>query len=333
MKNNIRTEDDRYEAIRQATIGCIGKKDFNKNHHDTGNRWLDIAKVWDKIITCKEHFVLTSAIHKIMWGVHPCESGAAFGQLLALVEEELLRDGEAYQAWASWDVFKRVLADVMESSVSFWDCEVDVHFITHYHYLRNRALREIVYAKDSCSEPDMYADHCPEYEAVVALLVPASKQWSRQQWGNDCVLAEALENLYGMDFLETWESQRDYDRMVNLIRAWDRQTLTDVYWYATNIENLPDGIIQRIWPENTENILADILIKAYAALVDYEQAGTPFAYRKDEWIDPLYHFECSAFKHSWIYKYVIDRYYQDTYEGNVRDQIRKVIFDITVTGD
>ena len=87
---------------------------------------------------------------------------------------------------------------------------------------------------------------------------------------------EELERLYGVNFAETWESQREFDRLINLIHAWRIYKMpADVYWYATNITNLPNGIIQRIWPQNTDDILADILISAYKVLVDYEKAGEP----------------------------------------------------------
>lgn len=332
MNNQYRTEDSRYEAIRQATIDCAGQEYFDKYYRDTGKRWLDLARVWDKVLTCSKHFVLTSVIHKIMWGVLPYEnSSAEFMHLFALVGEELLRDGEAFQAWAKWRVFGNVLAAVTGSTNSFGRSGLDSHFITHYHYLRDRALYEIKYSKESCLELDLSIDTRVAYEEAVELLVPDSKKWSRQQWGNDLVLADELEKLYGVNFAETWESQREFDRLINLIHAWRIYKMpADVYWYATNITNLPDGIIQRIWPQNTNDILADILISAYKALVDYEKAGEPFAHRKS-WIDSLYHYERAAFKNSWIFNYVSDRYYQGAYQGETEKQLRKIIFDIQTT--
>lgn len=334
MKTNIRTEDARYEAIREATIACADQEYFDKYYRDTGKRWLDIARLWDKLFTCSKHFVLTSVVHKIMWGVHPYQSDDAdFVHLLALVEEEVLRDGEAYQEWAKWRTFKNVLSAVTDSTVSLGRSNLDAVFITHYHYLRARAMREIMYTKNSCHELDLCSDICTDYEAAVALLVPASKQWTYQQWGDSRVLVNELKNLYGMDFFATWDSQRAYDRLIKLIYAWNREALADQYWYATNIEELPEGIVQRIWPNNAAGVLADILINAYALLKDYEKAGSPFAERKIGWIDPLYHFDRSAFKHSWIHKYVAKQYYQDVYQGDVEKQLKRIIFDLETTVD
>lgn len=332
MNNQYKTEDSRYEAIRQATINCAGQEYFDKYYRDTGKRWLDLARVWDKVLTCDKHFVLTSVIHKIMWGVLPYESSSAdFMHLLALVEEELLRDGEAFQAWVKWRTFKNVFANVTESTNSFGRSGLDCHFITHYHYLKDHALYEIMRSKESDPDFNMGTGKIVAYEEAVELLVPNAKNWSRQQWGNDLVLADELERLYGVNFAETWESQREFDRLINLIHAWRIYKMpADVYWYATNITNLPDGIIQRIWPQNTNDILADILISAHKVLVDYEKAGKPFANRKG-WIDPLYHYEGSAFKSSWIFNYVSDRYYQGAYQGETEKQLRKIIFDIQMT--
>lgn len=120
--------------------------------------------------------------------------------------------------------------------------------------------------------------------------------------------------------------------MVNLIFAWrGYRSSADVYWYATNITDLPESIVRRIWPDNTDNVLADILMRAYKVLIDYEDAGEPFSNRKDSWIDPLYHYERSAFKNSWVFKYVRDRYYQGVYSGKVGTQLRNIVFDIEMT--
>ena len=333
MKNTNKTENARFEEIRKATIACIGQESFDKYYYDTGKRWLDIARVWDKVYTCKKHFVLTSVVHKIMWGVHPYEScDPKFRYLLELIEEEVLRDGEASQAWNKWRTFKNILARVTETMESAGETDLAIHFITHYHYLRDRTLNEIKYSKDSCFELAIGIDDCAVYEDAVELLVPASKNWTRQQWGDDMVLAEAVESLHGIDFLESWESESQFDRLINLIRAWrGYRSAADVCWYATNIFELPDSIVQRIWPEDTADVLADILIRAYNLLLDYEDAGSPFANRKIDWIDPLYHYERSAFKCSWLFKYVRDRYYQDAYNGKVGTELRNIIFDIEMT--
>ena len=333
MNNLYKTEDTRYEDIRKATIDCAGQKYFDKYYRDTGKRWLDLARVWDKVFTCKKHFVLASVVHKIMWGVFPYESSdQKFRHLLKLVEEELLRDGEASHAWNKWRTFKNVLAGVTDSSVSLGSSGLNTHFIMHYRYLRDHALKEI-----RCSEGDPFemakchAD-CAAYEDAVSLLVPDSKNWTRQQWGDDFVLAGEIERLYGVDFSETWESEAQFDRVINLIQAWRKCGATaDVYWYATNITSLPEDIIQCIWPENTAGVLADILIDAYNLLVDYEKAGEPFADRKSSWIDPLYHFERVAFKASWLFKYVRDCYYRGAYDVEVGTKLRRIIFDIEMT--
>lgn len=333
MKNSNCFENIRYEEIRKATIDCADQKYFDKYYRDTGKRWLDIARVWDKLFTCKKHFVLTSVVHNIMWGVYPYEPGdPKFRYLLELVEEELLRDGEASQAWNKWRTFKSVLAYVTDSTVSFGNSGLSAHFIEHYHYLRDRTMTEIKYSKDTCSELDLGIDACAAYEDTVELLVPAAKNWTREQWGDDRVLANEVETLYSVDFTESWQRQREFGRLINLIRAWrECGVAADVYWHATNITCLPEDIIQLIWPENTADILADILIGSYNLLVDYEKAGEPFADRKDSWIDPLYHFERAALKASWLFKYVREHYYKGTYTGDIGLKIRSIIFDIEMT--
>lgn len=335
MFTEIRTEDVRYEEIRKAIIDDAGQKLFNKYYQATGKRWLDIARVLDKIYTHNKHFVLTSAVHKIKWGVHPYETDdPKFNHLLGLIEEELLRDGEASREWIKWRTFQSVLANVAESMVSYGNSGLKTHFRTHHRYLHDRTKFEIRFSKSVSSRLRWDTDSWKSYKDAVELLVPSAETWDHKQWGNDLVLAHEIEDLYGVNFAESWESQEQFDRMIDLIRAWRRyKSLADVYWYSTKVPDLPDCIVRRIWPDNTVNVLADILIDGYNVLIEYEKSGDPFADYKIDPIHMLGPFDRAAFKCSWVFKYVCDCYCRDMYEGKVRTELRAIIFNIEMTAN
>ncbi len=328
------SDDERYAEVRRVTITDTSEEAFEKYHRDSGKRWLDLARFWDKIHTCKKHFVLTSAIHKIFWGVTPYDScDPDFVYLLSLVEAEVLDNGEAYQSWSKWIVFKRILNGTLDSMTSFGASNIDIHSIEHYHYLRSRARCKIEYDK---TKPDDYHEYLYEYrsyENIVRLLVPEAANWNRQQWGDDCNILDALEARYGIDYGESYERQRDYERTVLMLRAKDRYKDNDnvaFLWYASNIAELPLSMALVIWPENLFSIAADLLWKAYDLTVAYEDAGQPFSDRKG-CVHPVPHFERSQLKNSWLNRQVSKWLNEGRYSGPRANKLKSIIFDLQVT--
>ena len=194
MYNKFRSEDDRYNDIRKATVEMIGQDRFDKYYKETGKRWLDIARVWDKIKNSKYHRLLIYTVHAIIWGMyqkHPY--GESFDKLLELVKEEILRDGEAFKAWRGWRTFRNVVLEEVNAPGPLVLAELDMHFIEHHNYLTNKAMYDILYSKRSFGGHKDCEDAIRSYEKAVKLLVPDSVSWDRTQWGNDLVLAEAIK--------------------------------------------------------------------------------------------------------------------------------------------
>lgn len=277
MNIMIRSEDTRYNDIRQATIDDMGQELFDKYHKDTGKRWLDIARVWDKVYNHNKHFVLTSVVHKIMRGVYPYEeSDPKFVHLLELIEEELLRDGEAFRAWDKWRPFENLYDGTVNSCVSFGTSGIEAHFIEHYGYLNARAQYLIRHSKKKSFKQYLMETEYKAYEEMVKILIPAASSWTREQWGNDLVLASELKTLYGIDYGVNSQTERNYGRMICLFNERrTNNTPADIMWYATNITEMPWTIVKLLWPENTEFEIANLLIKTYNFLLTYEAAGQP----------------------------------------------------------
>ena len=125
--------DERYAAAVEATIATMGEETFNEYYHDTKNRWRDLAAVWDG--------VLEYALHHIYWGVYPhnCEDSDML-YLCSLAEDELLDDGEAYEAWSRWPVFEMQLEDMADQTCSY-GTGIETHFIEHHNYQDYREMR------------------------------------------------------------------------------------------------------------------------------------------------------------------------------------------------
>lgn len=333
MYNNFRSEDDRYNDIRKVTVEMIGQDRFDKYYKETGKRWLDIARVWDKIKNSKYHRLLIYTVHAIIWGMYPKHPyGESFDKLLELVKEEILRDGEAFKAWGSWRTFKNVVSEEVNASGPLVLAELDMHFIEHHQYLTNKAMYDIFYSKSSFGGHKECEDAIRSYEKAVKLLAPDSVNWNRTQWGNDLVLAEAIKQRYGVDYSLTDDSQRDFERIIMMIKSLgNKNKWMETIWYASNIIELPWDIVKLIWPKKTEKILVDMLIEAHEISCDYEAAGKPFEYKVGNWIHPVFHYNKAALKNSWLKKHVSDIYNNGKFAGKKRDDLRKVLFDLEIT--
>lgn len=330
-------DDDRYEEMRRATIAAMHQEYFDKYFKPTKKRWLDLTRAWDKFFNLRERYVLTSVIHKIYWGVYPYQvTDPDLLYLLKLVEAEMLDNGEAYQMWSKWIVFKKVLNGTLNSMCSFGNSDIQLNFIEHYHYLKSRALCKIKCEKEGSSlQQQMYIYEYQSYEEVVKQLIPEASCWSRAQWGNDLNIADAMKQRFGVDYSNSYEKQRDYERLIMMIRSKNSgdeclDSFTDYIWYVSNITDLPLSLARVIWPKNLESMAASMLWGAYELMVQYEKDGQPCLDRKDD-MHPVNHYERKSMRDSWLFRAVSDWFYGGLYSGEDHDRMKMVIFELNTT--
>lgn len=327
------SDDERYEEVRRATIATMCDDFFNHYYKPTKNRWLDLARVWDKAHSCGKHIVLTSVIHKIYWGVHPYESdNPDFNYLLSLIEAELLDNREGFQTFNKWSVFKKVVDLIIYSTESLGNSGFGTHFIEHHHYLQARALCKLIFDKVPPPNYKVYVQEYQEYEEAVRLLIPDSVNWDLEQWGDDLCIADELKWLYCVDYAKSDEMQRNYERLIRMIRTKNSccESCPDFLWYASNISELPLELAQVIWPTNLEDTVAKVLRDAFDLTVEYEKAGQPYSDRASHF-HPVNHYTRSSLKASWLFKLAKQWFYEGMYSGEQYQQLKRVIFSLEMT--
>ena len=137
-----------------------------------------------------------------------------------------------------------------------------------------------------------------------------------------------------MEFNKNLDSElRELNLMVNTVKLPKilKSILFNRRIYLEN-ENYTADINKRIWPEDTENQLADILIEAHQLLIGYEDAGQPFKEDKGLYFDYCDHLEREAYRSSWLFNCVTDLFNQGRYTGGRYKALRKVIFDLQICG-
>lgn len=325
--------DERYAEAVKATIATMNETLFNKYHRVTKNRWLDLARVWDKVHTCEKHFVLVCALHNIRWGVYPYDfDDSNMHYLLSLVEAELLDDGEAFESFSQWSVFKNLLEVMANETSSYGDSDINTHLLQHHHYLSARLRCKVQYHK---TRPDGFGEYVREYESyekIVTRFIPRAANWAREQWGNDLNVAAALEARYGVDYVASGEREDDFDRIIMMCRELEYWGDTaDVVWYAANIEQFPLDMVKVLWPSDLEGNVTKLFLAAYKATVRYEESGQLCLDKKNKYYHPVGHFEREALRASWLYQNVSEWYMAGKYSGQQEKDVKTVLFDLEMT--
>ena len=332
--NNQKNYDDRYAEVFDATIAAVGEELFKKHYKDTGNKWLDIAKLWNRCYRKPLHAVFFCVFHKIFWGVYPSVPlDENFKYLLTLVEKEVLTGTESHDAWYKWRIFKDCFSEVIHSTEAYGEDDIGISFIEHHLYLINRARIKILRGKLRGIARAKAEIDCALYEESVSRLIPVSTSWGSQTWGDDSNISQAIESLYGVCYADSHDKQMDYNRIIGMLNCDSGRNNpdSDFYWYAANIRLLPIEMAQAIWPQDYKAVIVSTYVEAYKRTKTYIENGAPFAWKKNVYMNPNGHYEMTALKESWLNKLI--QLWLATGEnfGQQHDVVRNAAFNIALS--
>lgn len=332
--NTNYSPEERYAAVYTATIAAIGIDRFKKYFNATGNRWLDIARVWNKCYKTPSHAVFFCVFHKIFWGIYPdIPLDTEFKRLLELVENEVLTGTESHDEWYKWRIFKDCFAEVLDSMESYGKENVGIYFVEHYLYLRSKARVKVLRSKQRDIPRIKDKIDCQLYEKSVSRLIPAAAHWDSEQWGNDENIAEAIENVYGVYYADSYEKQMDYNRLICMLNCdlGRNRPDSDFYWYAANIKLLPVEMAKAIWPQDYKEVIVSAYVEAYKRTKTYIENGTPYAWKKSEYMNPIGHYEMTVLKESWLNKAIQEWLATGENFGERHDMVRIAAFNIALS--
>lgn len=329
--NNTNSDDQRYAEIYRVTISAMGAENYKKYYKDTGNRWLDIAKVWNRCYRKPLHAVFFYVFHKIFWGVYPdilLENN--FRYLLTLVENEIMAGADAVEAWRRWPIYGKCLVEVLDAMESYGTEEIGIHFMEHYHYLSCRTRCIVLGSKQQGIKYGKDLIDCQMYKETISRLIPASTDWNSEKWGNDMNISSAIEDLYGVAYATSDAGQTDFDRIIRMLCCdigRDRPD-SDFCWYAANISELPVKMAKVIWPLEYEDVVVAVFLEAYKRTKAYIEAGLPYAWKKARYINPVGHYEMSTLKNSWLTKCILEWMANGKDFGSKNSSTRSAVFDL-----
>lgn len=294
--------------------------------------WAALADTWANRPDLEEHSVIHDAIHKIMWGFAPKKGySTSYLQYIDAVAEVMETCDEAVEAWRARLDFvneRDYIAATMDPEV---DGDKDYRFtIIHYHYLRDRMLCKLEFERKFCGELD---ENCAKfwrnYEAAIIHLIPSAASWSREQWGDENNIHDALRATYGVDYRE---NIFEFDRVMFLKMYSNSEDDIDdeISWYAMNITRLPYSLAEALWPGNTKEMVRKLFVNAVKYTLDYESKGKPNFKNKDEYIHATGIFDRADLLNSWIYKQCFVWNNDSVFAGAEGVELKNALFNIMI---
>lgn len=296
-------ENNNFELLQRYTLEACNLENFPDGMFaGNENKWIELIDAWDQLLEGGSEEIFEEACHIIMWGIPREYRRSPYDKIVELVIAEMLRDGDAFNAWDSCEFF--------ENAVGYMSSEMDPnsdyeyrYSIEHYYYLCDRFLLKVRYSKAKYSDEKVpYEKSVLAYETAIKKIVPAASEWSEKYWLDENHILEEIYKLYGVDY--RCEDFLEYGRLLIILMGSKHSELSSEIveaWCATNIKTLPLSLAKAIWANFTEvKILRNFLIAAEMAddqLYDKE-CGAHYKY---DYLHPIGVFTHSAIHDSWIY--------------------------------
>lgn len=324
-------DDTNFMLLCQRTLAVCGLTTFpEKTFSDTGDRWLELAIAWEKLLEVGSAGIFHDAIHRIMWGVPPEKSKPKHDGIVQIVVNELLRDGPAFRAWDSYNPFDDTI-ELVGAEMRPWVANDEDYSwsIEHYQYAEDKMLWKIRYSKEKYKEQySDYRDAYLMYEDAIKKIVPAAASWPDDYWFKECHIHDELIKLYGIDYRDDYV---EYGRVLLLLMNnetnAEKHALNEV-WFASNIKRMPMALAEVIWPGNTEEKIMQIFLLASELTIALSEAGLDFQKRKEQEIHPVGVFEYSTLRESWVYQLMAEWFQDEDSTNELVHDVKERLFTI-----
>lgn len=340
MNNNscisFNIEDDtNFTLLYQHTLAACGLTTFpEKTFSDIGNRWLELAIAWEKLLEEGSAGIFLDAVHRIMWDIPPEKSKPKYDGIVQIVVNELLRDGAAFRAWDSYNPFDATI-ELVGAEMRPWVANGEDYSwsIEHYQYAEAKMLWKIRYSKEKYQEDSAdYQDAYLAYETAIRKIIPNAASWPEEHWFKEDHLHSELINLYGVDYRDDFI---EYGRLLQLLM--NNEASPEMYalkeaWFASTIKRMPMALAEVIWPEDTETKIMRIFLLASECADEQLKSGIDFAAKKDDVFHPVGVFEYSALRESWIYQLMAEWFQDEDSTNELVHDVKKRLFTIGLRG-
>ena len=299
--------EENFATLYELTLHVCGIPKFPDGTFTRGgDGWWELAEAWENLLEDGAAGVFFEAAHHIMWGIHCNQCNPEYMAIVRIIEEELLKDGDAFAAWDQHIACDTAIVIVgSDNQPCVENDDSYCYSLNHYQYLRAKMLWKIRFSKKKYkSENSEIRNLISTYEETIGKILPAAGSWDEAFWYDENHIYDALVSLYGVDYRNDF---LEYDRVLLMIMETlvDGDTYgVDEAWFAGNINRLPMSLAKVIWPTNTkEKIVQMFLLAAEAANCCSEDISL-YEARKTQEFHSIGFFEYRALYESWLYKTV-----------------------------
>ena len=327
---NRRYDNDSFEKLCKYTLEVCKLDTFPDGMiAPDGDRWLQLAKAWETLLSGGSGSIFLDAVHRIMWGIPPHDSKPEYDCIVSMVVDELLSDGDAFEAWDSYVGCDEAIGMICsDNAPCIEDDDTYCFSVEHYEYLSQRTLCKIRYEKEKYASTGSKAfDVVQAYEAAIKRIIPEAKAWNEEYWFNENHILDELIRRYGVDYRE-W-GWLEYGKLLLMLISSDENEekyAMEEAWYASNIKTLPLSLAEVIWPNMTEEKILLLFLTAEKLAMEEAKAGSPNAFLTERHIYPVGYFDYKELRESWLYKTMlgwIDEEWVDSF-------VKQKIFNLSI---
>lgn len=297
-------------------------------------RWRNLADIWGRCAeTRAEPNLFMLALHKIRWGIHPNNFPKEIPvEMVDTVEKALIRDSECFKGWKINDYYCDAFDNIVYQYLPIGKSVPRQRSDWYLKYTRNHTWLHVVYKCEAPPTIDLanytraefvsaqkhatiYAEY-HSYKMVISKLIPDASSWNEVQWLDERLLYRKIQKLYGVSMRDF---SKELDRVISfLVELWYYKTTSIVRLLL--IKNIPDALMEAIWPQNTQREVTTLLCLAYSRV----KSAHTYLGKYDRKV-----YSCSWEKlcESWIY----NRCKEWVCNGELADaapRTRKIVFEI-----
>ena len=298
----------------QLTLAVINTEASPKEVFPTiKNKWIQLIELWEGFLEGGAGGIFEEAAHRIMWGVPCAHRRSRHDDIIELVMQEMLADGDAFAAWDTCEIFENAVG-YMSSEVDA-DLEGDASYrfsVQHYEYLAKKLLWKVRFSKSMYAEEGTrYEKQIQAYETAIKTIVPAATNWTADYWIDENHILDEILKLYGVDY--RCLDFEEYDRILQLIINKHMSDTPDEMkeaWYACNIKHLPYSLAEVIWPNFTQEHVLSIFLRAAEEADKQSDDAESVGLMRSRYIHPVGAFDYRSLFDSWVYT-LVDQWNRD----------------------
>ena len=324
-----KTSNLSFDTLCKLTLEVCELSEFpNGTFTSNGNRWVKLAKAWDELLAGGSFGIFLDVVHRVMWGFPYCWGNPRYEEIVRIVGYEMIREREAFKAWDTYSEFEDAI-HVPANEGTPWLDDIPAYScsVHHYEYLATRMLYKLRFSKRKYrKEREACEEAWGEYHRCIGKIIPASSEWTEEQWADEANVHNEIVRLYGVDYRKDMDSYYELYRMLTLNSSNRLQRLLSESWYSSHVKELPYSLAKVIWPEDTDKTITQMFIVAASGA---ERSRTSLGIRWDDGsTEGLFTYK--PLRESWVYRWVNEAYSNLKGDSEELNDMKRMLFNVAI---